>query len=134
MSNVLENIQNIKAKLESIKPKFADYIADKSISLEERWAVFTLAEMSLKNHVCFGPSLSSLPSNFVMYEGPVHMDRGETKTTCELIDDILQIREDIEDDMCMLSDSAMRSVQELDLNSVKEEILQKNCGSFDYDW
>lgn len=134
MSTVLKNMESLKAKLEGIKPKFAEYIADKSISQDERWAVFTLAEPSLKNHVCFGPRLQSLPPNFVMYEGPIHMDRGQTKTTCELIEEILEIREEIADDMCLLSDSAIEQIQGLNIELVKEEILQKNCGSFDYDW
>lgn len=130
----LETMQRLHAKLESIKPNFAVYIQNKDISLEERWAVFALAPSELKTHELYGPTFRSIHSDFIMYDGPVHMDRGQTMTTLDLIDSIETSLKDIEEDMYCGRKWAQDMLEVVDINALKEEIMAKNLHSFDYDW
>lgn len=130
----LENMQRLQAKLESIKPNFAVYIQNKDIPLEERWAVFALAPAELKTHEDYGPTFRSIHSDFIMYDGPVHMDRGQTMTTLDLIKDIESSLKDIEEDMYCGRKWAQDMLEAVDLNALKEEIMAKNIKSFNYDW
>ena len=142
----LENMQRLQAKLESIKPNFAVYIQNKDIPLEERWAVFALAPAELKTHEDYGPTFRSIHSDFIMYDGPVHMDRGQTMTTLDLtdpddyepvyylIEDIESSLKDIEEDMYCGRKWAQDMLEAVDLNALKEEIMAKNIKSFNYDW
>lgn len=130
----LENMQRLQAKLESIKPNFAVYIQNKDIPLEERWAVFALAPAELKTHEDYGPTFRSIHSDFIMYDGPVHMDRGQTMTTLDLIENIESSLKDIEEDMYCGRKWAQDMLEAVDLNALKEEIMAKNIKSFNYDW
>lgn len=130
----LETMQRLHAKLESIKPNFAVYIQNKDIPLEERWAVFALAPSELKTHELYGPTFRSIHSDFIMYDGPVHMDRGQTMTTLDLIDSIETSLKDIEEDMYCGRKWAQDMLEVVDINALKEEIMAKNLHSFDYDW
>jgi hypothetical protein len=130
----LENMQRLHDKLESIKPNFAVYIQNKDIPLEERWAIFALAPSELKTHEDYGPTFRSIHSDFIMYDGPVHMDRGQTMTTLDLIEDIESSLKDIEEDMYCGRKWAQDMLEAVDINALKEEIMAKNLHSFDYDW
>lgn len=130
----LENMQRLQAKLESIKPNFEIYIQNKEIPLEERWAVFALAPSELKKHEHYGPTFHSLDSDFIMYDGPVHMERGQTMSTLDLIESIEESLKEIEDDSYYGAKWRRELLETVDLNALKEDIMTQNLKSFNYDW
>lgn len=132
--NVLENMQKLQAKLEEIKPNFAIYIQNKAIPLDERWAVFVLAPSNLKDHEEYGPNFETLHPDFIMYDGPVHMERGQTMSTLDLIESIEESLKDLADNSYCGREWAEKLFKLVDINALKEEIMEKNLKSFNYDW
>lgn len=131
---VLENMQTLHAKLEEIKPNFATYIQNKAIPLEERWAVFSLAPSNLKEYEEYGPDFDTLHPDFIMYDGPVHMERGQTMSTLDLIESIKESLKDLEENSYCGREWAEKLLKVVDVNALKEEIMEKNLHSFNYDW
>lgn len=132
--DVLERMKKVQSSLENAKLPFAEYIKDQSIPLAERWEVFCLAPSEMKTHENYGPDFQSLPDDFIMYEGPIHMDRGNTMKTTTMVSDIEEALSDIANDDYFGADWHLECFSQVNLDEVKEEILQKNLGSFDYDW
>lgn len=132
--SILEQMEKIQNRFESIKPDFEKFIKNKEISLEDRWAVFVKAPTEMKTDCSYTPDFNNLPSDFIMYEGPVHMDRGETKTGIELVAEIEESLQDIKDDMYCGSSLNQKELEKVVLDNLKEEILEMNLGKFSYDW
>lgn len=132
--SILEKMEKIQNSFEAMKPEFEKFIKNKTISLEERWSVFVKTPSEMKTNCSYTPEFTSLPADFIMYEGPVHMDRGETKTAIELFEGIKESLQDIEDDMYCGSHLNQKELYKVDLDKLKEEILEMNLGKFSYDW
>lgn len=130
----LDSLQKIKSKLEEIKPNFEKYISNKDISLEERWAVFSAAPSELKKHYNYICRFDCLDKDFILPDGPIHMERGEKKDTLEMIEQIKEHLQDIQDDMFIGPSWAEKALKDVNLDILKEEIMFKNIGSFEYDW
>lgn len=131
---ILEQMKNIQANLATMKPDFQKYIQDKTVSLEERWNVFVNTPAEMKNNKNYNPEFNSLPADFIMYEGPIHMERGETKTGVELVENIEESIQDIKDDIYFGKAYNQKELDKVDLDKLKEEILKMNLGKFRYDW
>lgn len=132
--DVLENMQKIQETMKNAKVSFWSYITDKSVPLSERWDAFKLAPMEMKEHENYGPSFNSLPDDFIMYEGPTHMDRGETMNTVRMVSKIEESLIEIAEDDYFGADWHLDAFKQLNLDALKEEILLNNLGTFDYDW
>lgn len=131
---ILENMQKLQSKLEEIKPNFSIYIQNKEIPLAERWAVFALAPAELKRHEHYGPTFRSLHGDFIMYEGPVHMERGQTMNTLDLVGSIEESLNELEDGSYYGAKWKQDLLDSVDLDALKEDILAQNLKSFNYDW
>lgn len=129
-----DQMKKIQDQMKELKSNFELYIVNLSIPLEERWQTFINAPAEMKNHDHYGPSFKTLPNDFVMYEGPIHADRGETIKIKEMFETIEESLEDIKNDSYCGADWHLKCFKELDVNALKEEILTKNWGAFSYDW
>jgi len=107
--------------IELYKPSFEAYIKDKSVPIEDRWASFLTAPYSIKEHECYGTDLL-LDGKDINWYDDFGVERYQT-VTADLILDWLYGRED--DDGAVISDTV--------INDMKEQILQKNLGGFEYD-
>lgn len=130
-SDKMKKFQN---SLQDLKSEFETYISNLAIPIEERWETFINAPNDIKNHDHCGPSFQKLPDDFVMYEGPIHAERGNTIVITKMFETIEESIKSIKDESFFGSKWHIKAYKELNINELKEEILSKNCGSFDYDW
>lgn len=120
---MIETIVEFNKQIADLRVKFEAYIADQSIPLEDRWDAFVTAPQSLKDFDYYMPQFKSLPEDFIMYDGPIHMDRHQTMDTDDLVDNVQ-----------VLKDCNYECYQGINIDALKEEILALNLGSFTYDW
>ncbi len=132
--DVLSRMKKVQESLEKSKLPFEQYIKNKEIPLDERWEIFILAPSEMKTHENYLTSFDSLPNDFVMYDGPIHADRGNTIETKDMIENIQESLDEISSGDFYRDDYYKNKFLEVDMNAIKEEILSKNMGSFDYDW
>lgn len=133
--SISEQMLHHKNQIASMKQDFEKYISDKSVPFEERWLTFINAPSELKNHENYGPNFSTMPNDFVMYDGPIHADRGHTINIKDMFQEIEDVLSEIKEGTYEpIYNWHIKSYNKLDVNALKEEILEKNIGSFDYDW
>ena len=128
---MLDEIQKYIADGQEIKQAFVAYITDKSISLEERWAVFGVAPVEFKNqknHALNFKAELTLPDQEIVWYDDFNIEKYETVVMFNFIN--LQIEE---------LTSSYRSLHKKNytlefFNSMKEEVLEKNMHSFKFDW
>lgn len=124
-----------KHSKKKLADEFASYIADKKIPLTERWALFQKAPSSLKDHdSCVVEFKCEEKFSSFGYAGREagkvftrHMDRHETIDTMDLVDLIMD--KELEALAANLPFTCREFAQAL-----MEEILERNLGSFDFDW
>lgn len=132
---ISEKFIDLQNKIQSIKEEYIKYITNKDIPLEERWSTFINAPQELKEHDTYGPKFKNIPNDFVMYEGPIHADRGYTINIKDMFEEIEEVLSEIKSGTYEpIYKWHIKSYEKLDVNALKEEILEKNIGSFDYDW
>lgn len=122
MNIVLEAMKLVTQQIESTKKMVAEYFKDTSVPLEERWAVFEITPNCFKETGDWITRLKSLPEDHIGYDGPFFTDR---YSEVDMLAVVNNIEENYEEDDYYSA---------IDLNAVKEEILQMNLGSFTYDW
>lgn len=108
---------------------FESYITDASVSLEERWDAFKQAPNDLKLKGSGTDMFDALPGEFVMFDGPIHADRGDVISTEYIVERIIDEQQHPD-----VPDRHKEEYMSVDVDSLKEEILLKNLGSFEYDW
>ncbi len=111
----LEQFQNV---IDGEKRIFEGYIKNKEYPLEDRWEIFIKAPDSLKEYQSWVIDLKGLTNNrtFSWYDD-FYVERYQTK---DLDADFIERVEE--------------KFPEVDINSIKEQILENNLGSFRYDW
>lgn len=107
----IDFVKNAKKLANMYKEAFEAYITDKSIPLDLRWSLWLDAPSELKNRDSCIPDFQSLEEEF-LYDGM--FNRYETVETVRILE--------------MFTESAG------DLEAFKEEILEQNLESFEYDW
>ncbi len=132
---ISERFIELQNKIQTLKEEYLKYITNKDISLEERWSTFINAPQELKEHDTYGPKFKNLPNDFVMYEGPIHADRYNTINIKDMFEEIESVFSEIKEGTYEpIYEWHIESYNQLNLNALKEEILLKNIGSFNYDW
>lgn len=121
--NIGEKMKEIKAQLEVLKTGFQKFIVDQSVPLDERWQAWLDAPAECKNQKGWIEHFTTLPGDFIMYDGPYHAERYETVKMADFI-------ERVEEGIACEEEEYVS----IDLNALKEEILSKNLASFTYDW
>jgi hypothetical protein len=132
--SIKDRIEKINQDIEMVKSDYLKFIHDESIPLSERWETFLLAPSAMKETSVYTPSFISLPEDFIMYEGPYHMDKGETTTTKRMIENIEEKIQEVKDEDSFYEEHVIEAIKKVDIIALKEEILAMNLDSFCYDW
>ncbi len=126
--------QKLSDLIEAEKATFAKVISDKTYSLEDRWATFVNAPDFLKNHECFAHEFKALDRDDICYEGRlVHCERYSKVTWDRVVTGILECGDFYKTDEDYESGNLCQEGIDI-YNAVREEILENNIGSFEYDW
>jgi hypothetical protein len=123
--SIIQEIRDYKNN--SLKQRFVEYIKDVSIPLESRWEAFLEAPMDWKEQQSYVVNFQierKLKSREISWYDDFYIEKNETVVMENII-------ERIEEDLDSFSENGwnLELIQEF-----KEEILQKNIGSFDWDW
>lgn len=134
--NLIKTIVSVNDQITNMKPVFAKFIADQEVPLKLRWLTFVKANDALKCHELYCTSFDALPDDFLIYEGPYHVERNQTYTTADLIQTIEDnIADNNDPENAEFVDAKEKALYEsIDVDALKEEILASNTGSFTYDW
>lgn len=133
---IYATIENIKIQQEAVKKEFAEIIKDQSIPLDERWFLFKNTPREFKEHYSWIVHFSALQEiKNLEHECFEHYERRESVDTVEYLADLFE--ENVYyyinyPEECEAGDEEKYTRDRL--NRLKEEILSKNLGSFDYDW
>ena len=133
---IYATIENIKIQQEAVKKEFAEIIKDQSIPLDERWFLFKNTPREFKERrgwIVHFDALQEIKN--LEYECFEHYERRESIDTVECLvdsfaDNVYYYINYPEE--CKERDKEKYTLDRL--NRLKEEILSKNLGSFDYDW
>jgi len=141
IGEVEEFIEQYKVAIAAASEKFKATIKDKSIPLEDRWGLFLKAPDYLIDHDFWTAGLKTLDESdnghFSYYDN-WYVERHET---VHVIDKV----SDLESDLKYFKENPGTAVHikkwkmffyenPSKLDELKEEILEKNLGSFEYDW
>ncbi len=123
--SIIQEIRDYKNN--SLKQRFVEYIKDVSIPLESRWEAFLEAPMDWKyqqSYVIHFQVERKLKGREISWYDDFYIEKKETVVMENII-------ERLEEDLDSFSENGwtLELIQEF-----KEEILQKNIGSFDWDW
>lgn len=123
-----------KAK-EDLKSQYLSIINNKSIDLDIRWETFVEAAHEFKNHEGFVQHFVVLDQkfkNFSWYDD-MDLDRYQTMSGENIIS---RIEDSLDDHKDGYENSLSKQFTDNPewLSELKEEILQKNLGSFENDW
>lgn len=130
------NAQGIEMaeRINSLKNSFAEAVADKSIPLNDRWAAFERAPSFLKEHALYIVHFNCLDEDAISYEGWLrHAEKYQVIHTAHIIENLLEH----EDFLYHLPGEDTYKLNEKGkaiYNALREEILERNLGSFEYDW
>lgn len=112
----IDFVKNAKKLANMYKEAFEAYITDKSIPLDLRWSLWLDAPTELKNNNPYLVEFECLPRGLVGWDGDMwdaqKFERIETK---ELV-------------------SAAEQYENVNVDALKEEILQYNLESYHFDW
>ena len=126
--SILQYLENIDKDKAVMVTKFKEYITYKDIPLNSRWNIFVKSPQFLKNHDTCVPALDNLYEDFIMYDGPLHMDRHGEADAQDIYDAAINSNSRIQ------SGDFKHGKSLIDIDLLREEILQMNLGSFEYDW
>lgn len=130
---MLNKINELNIMIAQAKLEFEHYIVHSDIPLNVRWEAFIAAPECLKNHARYIVHFASLPEQTLGYDCTVHCKRYETVNVDNLIE-CLEERFGENEDAAEKGVEPYYNMEGIDLVKLKEEILQKNLGSFVYDW
>lgn len=120
LSEVESRISLVLVEIRELKKQFETVIRDKSIPLEERWALFVWAPITFKNTSSWVEDFDSekLLGSKIFWYDDLYYERYETVNTTDMIERFKE-KEEFTPEI---------------IDAFKEEILQKNLGSWVNDW
>ena len=129
----------------SLKDDFEKFIKDKSIPIYKRWNIFFIADNKLKNHLDCLPSPRGKFLNEQikdMKESPECYGRGKRIDTKDFFEDSYSEEEqkfypagfEYDCDLKEAKEFSKKDMADSNMFQLMEEIMQKNLGSFCYDW
>ena len=132
-----EKVVNIYNQLKEVttfsKDDFVAYIKNKNIPLEERWGAFLLAPEEMKEYDRTGPNFESLPHDFILADGAYSMQRYQSTSTLRFIKHIEEVVKAPEKEY-LYNENEIKEYLAIDIVALKEEILRKNMGAFEFNW
>ena len=143
-TRVKEAVAQMNATVAAVKHDFETFIIDKTIPLDERWDVWALAPSELKNDQSWIVRFNNLHDDAIGYDGVIrNAERHETVHIDDLMDSIEESLAEFAEGPPDASKSEwahrwykqkQKVFEDFDLDALKEEILEMNLGSFEYDW
>ncbi|HRA10071.1 MAG TPA: hypothetical protein PKX31_00285 [Chitinophagaceae bacterium] len=115
-----ETIEAILKTLAGLGDTVKSYCQDKNIPLKLRWEIFEMCGHLVGVNKVYVEKFKSLPKNFISYDGDYSVSRYET---VKLINVINSIELDNGE-----------TYPKINIDQLKEEILDKFIWSFTYDW
>lgn len=127
-----DKIAALKLEIESLKTEFEVYIQDQNQPLADRWQTWLDAPSELKNQEGYITSITTLPNDWIMYDGRYHADKYQTVYLQNVVEQVEEILNSVNE----WDSEAKEELNDFGftLVALKEEILQGNLESFDYDW
>jgi hypothetical protein len=129
-----EFIEEFQIAVRVAKDNFKTVIKDKSIPLKERWELFVKAPTELRekdNWIQSFKALDEALGSQVSWYDDFNRERHETVYLLDIVSDLEYLIKDCE--LCSKRFEVFVNKPEL-LDQYKEEILEKNIESFEYDW
>lgn len=131
-------IEELNKKLDEGKKEFTEFVIDKEISLDIRWKLWSAAPNALKNHEPYIHHFNFEKVHDSIFIDPDYYERYETIHLYSYISDIEDnLRSALanpEEKIAskFLKESPFKTHKIIE--ELKEEILEKNLGSFIFDW
>ena len=122
--HILYKLQDLKSHMKSLNSEYLAYIFDKDYSIESRWDVYLAAPHEMKKHKSYIEHFKSLPDDFIGYDMPYYVEKYQTVNIIRLIERVLEYNDNFDENQGKL----------INIDMLKDEILQKNIGSFEFDW
>ena len=126
LNEIESKIELARSITESAKKLFVEVIENKDIPLETRWNLWVNAPSEMKERQGWIVHFKNLPNNLIGVDGPIWAERRETIYCADIVDRLLAENEYHSD--------ADDQISRININSLKEEILESNLECFDYDW
>lgn len=128
--SILDEIKDFKSKPNPLIGRYVEYIKDKTIPLEERWEVFVEAPNEWKNNETWAVDFESeklLKTGNICWHSDFYIERHEIIYVVDFVLD--RLPEYLETDNYYGKDE-IKTIAD----AFKEEVIQKNLGSFVLDW
>ncbi len=124
-------LDELDEQMDKIAGPFEYYIKNQQEPLEERWELFSKACMDMKNHEGFIHHFKCIKGrdaemNLIGEDGLYYASKGKTIETDVLADFLKEYVNHEEYEHYF--------PKNFSIDILKEEILQKNLGSYEYDW
>lgn len=128
-------VDRINEAIAALKPDFDEFIKDKSYSLEERWEVFKNANSELSNHQSWIIDLPTKNNYDFSWYDEFYTERYQTINLVQFVEETLaDLEEEAKDSESYQHESKKKLWESLDVNQIKEWILENNIKSFKHDW
>lgn len=134
LSEIQATVELAKSLIESLKEPFEQTIKNKEIPLNERWELWCDSPVELKQTQCWIVRFASLPEDFVGIDGSIPTERRETVFPVDIVSQIQYDLTTYERHPDWYDDDYIEELRKINLDNLKEEILEMNLWSFDYDW
>jgi hypothetical protein len=140
---VKDAVEQMRQTVKEVKHDFETFIVDKSVPLDERWSVWEDAPNELKDHQSWIVRFKNLHDDAIGYDALIrHAERHETVHITDLFESLeecfAEYQEGEPDGTCEWSlrwyKNKKKVFENFDMDALKEEILEMNLGSFEYDW
>ena len=119
---MLDKAKIFLKEIDKLKESFKEFCQNKSIDIEDRWEVFEQIGAFFGVDEWSIVDFKSLPEEFIMYARDMQTERYQTVNTVNIIQYIEECSEDNSE------------FSGINIDEVKEEILDKFLWSFVYDW
>jgi len=127
-NELLNKIEAYKKKENPLKAEYIAFIKDKTFPLADRWEVYKAAPEEFQDHqswIVHFEAEKLLPSGRISWYDDFYVEKYSEVCVSDLIDE--QMAEKVEDDEGVVWTPEI-------LDAFREEVLQKNLGSFTFDW
>ena len=118
--SVLSAIECMKDVISYTKLELEAFLLDESITLEDKWGVWSDAPQYLKNSESIYIQVKGIDDDFI------HGYCQDRYRDFDVASMILSFEEDVE--------AGYVEADKFDFNKAKADILRRNLGSFTYDW
>jgi hypothetical protein len=120
---------------DELAAQIKDYCQDTSIDLDNRWEIFRMSGKILSSRFHSGKllHLDCLYDELIMIEEPpFYVQRGQTLETPYIVDTLQTTQ--AKKEVYGMSQVSRECIENLNLDTLKEEILCKFIWSYRYDW